>query len=66
MPKGSSPTICPPGKGQGQYSMSSPQKVVAIVGTAHVRGMQATLVNLLSNPSSDADNVLDDLSTLPS
>lgn len=65
MPKGSSPTVCPPGKGQGQYSIEStypPRKVVAIVGTAHVRGMQAILVNLLSNPSSSG-NVLEELST---
>lgn len=67
MPKGSSPTVCPPGKGQGQYSIDSsspPRKVVAIVGTAHVRGMHATLVNLLSNPTSET--VLEELSTSPS
>lgn len=45
MPKGSSKLICPPGKGQGQFELGiehgnpPPKIVVAVVGTAHVRGM---------------------------
>ena len=40
MPKGSSPRVCPLGKGSGQFEQSvKPKTVVAIVGTAHVRGM---------------------------
>lgn len=41
MPKHASSIVCPPGKGQGQCDpcAGNPSTVVAIVGTAHVRGM---------------------------
>lgn len=41
MPKDASNVVCPTGKGQGQFELGtkSPRTVVAIVGTAHVRGM---------------------------
>ncbi len=40
MPAGGDPGACPPGAGAGQYSpLPGPRTVVAVVGTAHVRGM---------------------------
>jgi hypothetical protein len=40
MPVGGEPGACPPGAGAGQYRpLPGPQTVVAVVGTAHVRGM---------------------------
>jgi pheromone shutdown protein TraB len=41
MPKNASRIVCPSGKGQGQFDLGTgnPKTVVAIVGTAHVRGM---------------------------
>ena len=46
MPKGSPAIVSPPGKGQGQFVLGDapgesprPKRVVAVVGSAHVRGM---------------------------
>ena len=45
MPKGASNIVCPIGSGQGQYDPMAgsgnpvPKTIVAVVGTAHVRGM---------------------------
>ena len=40
MPAGGEPGACPPGAGAGQYDpRPGPRSVVAVVGTAHVRGM---------------------------
>lgn len=40
MPMGGDPGACPPGAGAGQYApLQGPRTVVAVVGTAHVRGM---------------------------
>jgi len=42
MPKGNTdPRVCPTGNGDGRFALpsSSPKKIVAVVGTAHVRGM---------------------------
>lgn len=40
MPAGGDPGACPPGAGAGQYAaLPGPRTVVAVVGTAHVRGM---------------------------
>lgn len=40
MPVGGEPGACPPGVGAGQFApLAGPQTVVAVVGTAHVRGM---------------------------
>ena len=46
MPKGGDPGVCPVGGGDGQFEMAVPgsstnakRKIVAVVGTAHVRGM---------------------------
>ena len=46
MPKGSPAIVSPPGKGQGQFALGDaagdsprPKRVVAVVGSAHVRGM---------------------------
>ena len=40
MPVGGEPGACPPGAGAGQYEpQPGPRSVVAVVGTAHVRGM---------------------------
>ncbi|KAL4443721.1 hypothetical protein ABPG75_011458 [Micractinium tetrahymenae] len=40
MPQGGDPGACPPGAGAGQYApLKGPRTVVAVVGTAHVRGM---------------------------
>lgn len=40
MPVGGDPGPCPPGAGAGQYqALAGPNTVVAVVGTAHVRGM---------------------------
>ena len=42
MPKGDTdPRVCPVGDGDGRFSppSSSTRKIVAVVGTAHVRGM---------------------------
>lgn len=40
MPVGGEVGACPPGSGAGQYQpLAGPRSVVAVVGTAHVRGM---------------------------
>lgn len=40
MPVGGEQEACPPGAGAGQYApLAGPCSVVAVVGTAHVRGM---------------------------
>ena len=40
MPQGGEPGACPVGQGAGQYApLAGPRNVVAVVGTAHVRGM---------------------------
>ncbi len=40
MPVGGDQEACPPGAGAGQYApLAGPRSVVAVVGTAHVRGM---------------------------
>ena len=40
MPVGGEPGACPTGAGAGQYApLAGPRTVVAVVGTAHVRGM---------------------------
>jgi len=41
MPQGSPASVSPPGKGQGQFELQgkTPKRVVAVVGSAHVRGM---------------------------
>jgi hypothetical protein len=45
MPTGSSTIVSPTGKGQGKFTLKNnpaPKQIVAIVGTAHVRGMIET------------------------
>lgn len=40
MPVGGEPRACPTGAGAGQYqALPGPRAVVAVVGTAHVRGL---------------------------
>ena len=46
MPKGGDPGVCPVGDGDGQFEVAVPEsgtygkrKILAVVGTAHVRGM---------------------------
>jgi hypothetical protein len=45
MPRGGDPGVCPPGRGDGEYALAAGEarSVVAVVGTAHVRGIEAAL-----------------------
>ena len=67
MPKGSPAVVSPPGKGQGQFTMGEgvgesprPKRVVAIVGSAHVRGMICCWEEFESNQSyAGRDDILE-------
>ena len=71
MPTGSSTIVSPTGKGQGQFTLQNnptPKKIVAIVGTAHVRGMIATW-NMIHDTQSNqhpANSPLESLSHMDS
>ena len=40
MPEGGSEKATPPGNGEGEYKpLQAPQRLVAVVGSAHVRGI---------------------------
>lgn len=43
MPRGGDHGVCPPGRGDGEYLAEAARAVVAVVGTAHVRGIEAAL-----------------------
>jgi pheromone shutdown protein TraB len=51
MPKGGRPLVCPLGGGAGQYERQPSSKVVAVVGTAHVRGIAAAWAREMINGS---------------
>jgi hypothetical protein len=52
MPAGGEAAACPVGQGAGQYQAASgPRTVVAVVGTAHVRGMIREWPAALKDPS---------------
>jgi hypothetical protein len=52
MPEGGEAAVCPPGAGAGRYApLAGPCSVVAVVGTAHVRGMIREWADAQRDPS---------------
>ena len=50
-PEGGRPGACPPGTGAGTYApLEAPRAIVALVGTAHVRGMVAAWPEACESP----------------
>ena len=61
MPKGSPASVSPPGKGQGRFEFhgNPPKRVVAVVGSAHVRGMIKSWEGLETGSLASYSDILD-------